>query len=169
MTFIGYIYKLTGSCGNVYIGSTKNYYQRKFAHNTNYNTSSSKNLKKPLQFEVIRKDEYKLVKTMYLVEQYYIDIHKCVNNNRAYINDFIRKQLDRERKQSNMEQTLKQQRERYQTIKEEKKKKVIANYHKTKIQVNCPYCNKQSTNKNLKQHQKGKKCRQAQANKQINL
>ena len=142
MTFEGVIYKITGSCGKVYIGSTIDYYNRRHQH-TYCDTSCSKKLKKPLHFEVIRKDGYKLIKTMLLVEQYYINIYKCVNMRRAYTNPFIREKL---RKEINK-----------------------ANYQKNKQKINCPYCNKEGYNKNLKQHQKSKSCKAVQATKQINL
>jgi len=83
--FIGYIYKITGSCGKVYIGSTRNYKNRVEQHRFDKGErSNSKLLVKPLKFEIIRQDEYKLVKTMYLVEQFYIDINDCVNQQRAF-------------------------------------------------------------------------------------
>ena len=98
MTFEGIIYKITGSCGNVYIGSTTNFNKRKACHNCKYKSNKcySKCLKLPYQFEIIRKDKYKLIKTMYLVEQYYIDTYKCVNKNRAYSNSFIKKKRIKE-------------------------------------------------------------------------
>jgi len=83
--FFGYIYKITGACGNVYIGSTINISKRIYDHNNiKQNNTSSRYLEKPLVFKIIRLDEYKLKNTMYLVEQYYIDNIDCVNQNRAY-------------------------------------------------------------------------------------
>ena len=158
MTFIGYIYKLTGSCGNVYIGSTINYYNRRYQHNTSSNKTCSKNLKKPLQFEVIRKDEYKLVKTMHLVEQYYIDMYKCVNKKRAYTNPFIRENLrkecyekNKETYHANKEEINKQQREKYNNN-EDLRIKAKARYEK---------------NKNINKEEKDKKQKETyQANKE---
>jgi predicted GIY-YIG superfamily endonuclease len=83
--FIGYIYKITGACGKVYIGSTVNLYQRIYGHNGSDNQCQSKFLENPLVFEIIRKDEYKLNKTMRLVEQFYIDNIDCINKNRAFM------------------------------------------------------------------------------------
>ena len=118
MTFQGIIYKITGSCGKVYIGSTTNYYNRRLAHNYKSNETCSKKLKKPIQFEVIRKDEYKLLRTMYLVEQYYIDIYKCVNKKRAYINSFIRQNYKKIYYEKNKDSISKNAKEHYQKNKD---------------------------------------------------
>ena len=133
--FAGVIYKITGRCGKVYIGSTCNYYQRKYRHNYKDNTNSKK-LLKPLQFEKIRTDNYKLIKTMLLVEQYYIDIYKCVNIQRAYHNRFTRNKYNKNYYENNKEELIKKQ----------------------KVKVNCPYCNSLTSKRNIKQHQKSKKC-----------
>ncbi len=118
MTFTGYIYKITGSCGKVYIGSTADYHKRRQHHNNKGNQTYSKNLKKPLQFEVIRTDQYKLLQTMLLVEQYYIDIHKCVNKKKAFINPFIRQNYKKIYYEKNKDSISKTHKERYQKNKD---------------------------------------------------
>ena len=81
---IGIIYKITGACGNVYIGSTTKYRQRKSAHLTHSNGTSSKLLKKPLVFEIIKQEEYIDRNYMRSIEQFYMDnAINCINNNRA--------------------------------------------------------------------------------------
>ena len=85
MTFTGYIYKITGTCGRVYIGSTTNIVNRKSQHKFGDN-SNSKLLQKPLRFEIIDTREYKLVKTLRLVEQFYLDNNNTINQVRAYAN-----------------------------------------------------------------------------------
>ena len=186
MTFTGYIYKITGACGKVYIGSTVDYYKRRQFHNTSSNSTSSRKLKKPLQFEVIRKDDYKLMKTMLLVEQYYIDIHKCVNKKRAYTNPFIRKLINKIYYEKNKDLISKNAKEKYQKNKESRKEKTREAYHKNKeynrekakenyyknkekLKFNCPYCNVIIQKNNLKKHQKTKRCLAVQATKQINI
>ncbi len=81
--FIGIIYKITGACGKVYIGSTKNLTKRIYAHNCSDNKCHSKLLEKPLKFEIISQEEYINRNYMRLREQYYIDNIDCVNTNRA--------------------------------------------------------------------------------------
>ena len=83
-TFNGYIYKLTGSCGKVYIGSTVDPVEREKAHNRKSNSCSSKLLLKPLKFEIIDTREYRLIRTHELQEQYYCDNINSINSNRAY-------------------------------------------------------------------------------------
>lgn len=149
--FEGVIYKITGICGKVYIGSTTNYHQRKLNHNTNNHTASKK-LLKPLQFEIIRTDNYNLMKTMYLVEQYYIDIYKCVNKIRAYHNRFTRNKYNNElrrNKRKNDKHYLQKGRD--------------YNNKRNKIKINCPYCNSLVNTSGLTRHQKSKKCLKFQA------
>jgi len=86
MTFTGYIYKITGTCGGLYIGSTINIKRRMESHNCKNNNCSTKLLTKPLQYEIIDSREYKLVKTLRLVEQFYLDNNNTVNEVRAYSN-----------------------------------------------------------------------------------
>ena len=81
--FIGYIYKITGACGSVYIGSTTNYKSRISSHLSNSNNTSSRFLEKPLVFEIIRQEEYINRNYMRLIEQNYIDNIDCINTNRA--------------------------------------------------------------------------------------
>ena len=134
--FEGIIYKITGRCGKVYIGSTTDYNQRKTNHNDNSNNTYSKKLLKPLQFEKIRIDNYNLIKTMLLVEQYYIDIYKCVNKNRAYQNRFTRRKYDKKRNKITNQNNKEERKRRYQNNKEEMRKKNLINYHNNKVELN---------------------------------
>ena len=86
MTFTGYVYKITGACGLVYIGSTVDMVHRKHIHNSTTNNCSSNLLKKPLQFDIIDTREYKLMKTLQLIEQFYLDNTNTINQKRAYTN-----------------------------------------------------------------------------------
>jgi hypothetical protein len=85
-TFTGYIYKLTGSCGRVYIGSTVDTVKREVEHNCKSNGCSSKLLLKPLKFDIIDTRQYRLIRTLELVEQYYLDSINNINQRRAYVN-----------------------------------------------------------------------------------
>ncbi len=118
--FIGYIYKITGACGGVYIGSTVNPKDRSRSHRTKLGEgTNSKLLIKPLIFTIIRQDEYKLVRTMKLVEQYYIEITvNCVNERRAFIGE----------KQKNEEQ--KSRGKKYYQLHKEEKREYDKNYRK---------------------------------------
>jgi hypothetical protein len=128
--FIGYIYKITGSCGKCYVGSTVNLNIRIINHNRSDNQCSSKLLEKPLKFEIIRQDEYKLNKTMRLLEQYYLDnAINCVNERRAYISEnkkgkyYLKEEYrkyNRDYKEKHREKIKKQNKEYYETHKEEK-------------------------------------------------
>ena len=96
--FKGYIYEVTGECGNKYIGSTLNYKNRQYNHLSKGEFSNSKKLEKPLTFRLIRGDSYKLIKTMYLVEQFELDTTpNCINKKRSYCSEEKKKQLGRER------------------------------------------------------------------------
>ncbi len=127
--FIGYIYKITGACGSVYIGSTSKFNRRILYHNYSGNDCSSKLLEKPLKFEIIRQDEYKLNKTMRLLEQYYLDnAINCVNERRAYISEnkkgkyYLKEEYrkyKREYKEKHREKIKKQDKEYRETHKEE--------------------------------------------------
>lgn len=138
--FIGIIYKITGSCGKVYVGSTRNYKNRVEQHNDNKNNKSfSRKLKKPLVFEIIRQDEYKLTRTMHLVEQYYIDNIDCVNKLRAYT------KLDKKIYNKNYRETHKEQTRAYQKA-----------YRALKVE--CIYCKKLVSKDYMLRHQRTKKC-----------
>lgn len=96
--FKGYIYEVTGKCGKKYIGSTLNFKNRQYSHASKREFSNSRKLEKPLTFRLIREDSYLLLKTMYLVEQFYIDtIEGVINKKRSYVSNSKRKQLSRER------------------------------------------------------------------------
>ena len=84
--FTGYIYKMTGSCGKVYIGSTKNISSRKASHKDKNNKTRSNLLLKPVVFDIIDTRQYRLRKTLRLVEQYFIDNINNINDKRAYTN-----------------------------------------------------------------------------------
>ena len=151
--FKGYIYKIIGSCGGIYIGSTKNYRHRRNHHFQKGRdaNSYSKKLKHPLLFEIIREDNYKLVKTMLLVEQYYIDTIDCINTNRAYISKKYRKKY---KKIYNRKYNI-------------KNKESLRDKYSTKIK--CIYCNKLITKNNMLRHTKtNKKCIVIQNNILIN-
>ena len=83
-TFTGYIYKLTGSCGKVYIGSTDDPLEREKAHNRKSNSCSSKLLLKPLKFEILATRQYRQIKKHELHEQYYSDNINSIHSKRAY-------------------------------------------------------------------------------------
>ena len=96
--FKGHIYEVTGKCGNKYIGSTLNFKTRQYCHLSKGEISNSKLLEKPLTFKIIRTDSYKLLKTMNLVEQFYIDsTPNCINKKRSYVSEEKKKKLGRER------------------------------------------------------------------------
>ena len=112
MTFTGYIYKITGTCGRVYIGSTINFENRKSKHNCKKNNCASRFLTKPLQYEIIDTREYKLVKTLRLVEQFYLDNNNIVNEVRAYSNlELKREQIQQYR--INNKELLKELKKQY--------------------------------------------------------
>lgn len=129
MTFTGYIYKITGACGLVYIGSSTNIWRRKISH-TYGNSSKSELLKKPLQFEIIDTRDYKLIKTLRLVEQFYIDNNNTVNHHRAYINkksiNYIldQKEKRREKCRKYYQNNRDKERERLRIYNENNKEKV---------------------------------------------
>ena len=125
--FTGIIYKITGSCGKVYIGSTTDFAQRKRGHNSSRNDSSSKLLQKPLKFEIIRTDEYNTKRIMFLVEQFYLDSVECVNERSSFIN---RKLYCKKYREDNKEEIKLRQKKNYQNNKEkyaEKNKKYREN------------------------------------------
>ena len=106
--FVGHIYKITGTCGRVYIGSTINFEKRINKHNCKNNDSSSRFLTKPLHYEIIDTREYKLMKTLRLVEQFYLDNNNTVNEFRAYSSSKIKKQKKAISYIKNKEKILKQ-------------------------------------------------------------
>jgi hypothetical protein len=133
--FIGYIYKITGACGKVYIGSTVNLTRRIQIHNHSNNRCNSKFLEKPLKLEIIRQDEYKLNKTMRLVEQFYIDNIDCVNIQRAYYGYTGAKLM--------LEKKKKRAKKYYETHKEEKKEDA-KKYYETHKEEKREYVKKYS-------------------------
>jgi hypothetical protein len=86
MTFTGYIYKLTGACGKVYIGSTADFDSRVLYHKSKSNGCNSRLLLKPILDEIIDTREYILIKSLRLVEQFYLDNINNINSRRAYTN-----------------------------------------------------------------------------------
>ena len=155
MTFTGYVYKITGACGLVYIGSTIDMENRKYRHIGKNNSCSSKLLKKPLQFDIIDTREYKLVKTLHLVEQFYLDNNNTINQNRAYINERSLGYLKRRNQKLN---------QYYYNNKEENKEKSKAYYNKNKDKILqqakgkiiCQ-CGCLISRRNLSKHRKTKK------------
>lgn len=147
--FVGVIYRIIGSCVNVYIGSSQNYTSRKKQHLREVGeNSNSKLLKKPLRFEIIRHDIYKLEKTMQLVEQYYLDNEVNINTNRAYNNDKTRKltikknynnrkEIVKSRYIQNKESILKKQKDNYRNNKDNILKKNNIKYHENKQKTLC--------------------------------
>ena len=125
MTFTGYIYKITGTCGRVYIGSTINFEKRKLYHkmSSKSNESSSRFLTKPLHFEIMNSREYKLVKTLRLVEQFYLDNTININKTRAYSNLFIQRKQKKQYHIKNREEILQKKKVRYDKNKEKLLKK----------------------------------------------
>jgi len=144
--FIGYIYKITGSCGRVYIGSTVRPKKRFTNHSANSKKKEclSRILEKPLIFTIIRQDEYKLFKTMRLVEQYYLDNNNCVNKKRAYGWKKIGKE---EKRQYFREYHNVYSKQYYQNKKEEKGRK-----------IECFYCKSFINSSNMLRHQRTQKC-----------
>jgi hypothetical protein len=132
--FIGIIYKITGACGKVYIGSSTKYKKRIVKHNySKTNKSSSKLLEKPLVFEIIRQDEYKLIRTMRLVEQYYIDNIDCINIQRAFLGAKKKKEKElennRKYRETHKEEIAEYKKKYHETHREEERKKAIDYYH----------------------------------------
>jgi hypothetical protein len=118
-TFRGYIYKLTGSCGKVYIGSTIRKELREKQHNSKSNNTSSKLLLKPMVFEVIDTRDYILIKSLRLVEQFYLENINNINCKRAY--------TQRRKRKNNKE---------YQILYREKNKEKLSEYNRLYIERN---------------------------------
>ena len=162
MTFTGYIYKITGACGLVYIGSTNNIVKRKSYHKTGkINSSSSRLLLKPLQFDIIDTREYKLMKTLHLVEQFYLDNTNTINQRRAYTNN---KKYMRNYRSINSEKIKYQERVWRENNKEiiNKSKKLTNEKYKEKYtlqkkeKIKC-VCGCLISRRNLSQHKRTKK------------
>ena len=157
MTFTGYIYKITGACGLIYIGSTVDLEKRKWKHNSNtYNSTCSKLLKKPLQFDIIDTREYKLMRTLCLVEQFYLDNTNTINQNRAYTNErslgylLIKRAKGRNYYYENKQKINKKTRENYQKNKE---KYTLQKKEKIKCECGCLISRRNlSTHKRTKKH-----------------
>jgi hypothetical protein len=140
-TFTGYIYKLTGACGKVYIGSTVDTVEREKQHKKPSNTcTNSKLLLKPIEFDIIDTREYILIKSLRLVEQFYLDNINNINSNRAYSNKKIKKKLrkkyylankgkSREYYENNKEKLREYSRE-YQRLYKERNKEKIREYQR---------------------------------------
>ena len=112
MTFTGYIYKLTGACGKVYIGSTADYDSRLIGHKSKYNGTNSRLLLKPIIDEIIDTREYILTKTLRLVEQFYLDNINNINGQRAYTNRKKASKKYYEENKEKLKELVKQWRER---------------------------------------------------------
>ncbi len=152
MTFTGYVYKITGACGLVYIGSTNDMVKREWKHNSDiHNNSCSKLLQKPLQFNIIDTREYNLFRTLHLVEQFYLDNNNTINQRRSYTNRRSLLALLNNRRgnnkhyQKNREKVLEKNRIYYNKNREKANEKI-------KCECGC-FINK----RNIKRHQKTKK------------
>ena len=77
----GLIYKITGSCGKCYYGSTVNLKQRLAGHYSDNNTCSSNQLRKPFTIEVLRDCYISKRKILYVLEKWYILNNECINKN----------------------------------------------------------------------------------------
>jgi len=131
MLFTGHIYKITGTCGLVYIGSTINFKKRMCKHKGKNNDTSSKFLTKPLHFEIIDSRKYKLKKTLRLVEQFYLDNNNTVNELRAYSSLKVMK----EQKKQYFYRIRERKRKYYENNKEKLNKQKQEN-RITKIEIN---------------------------------
>jgi len=152
--FTGIIYKITGSCGKLYIGSTVNFAFRKYKHNNcSLNNSTSKLLQQPLTFEIIRTDQYNTVRILRLVEQFYLDIYDCVNKNRAFPNKNLLSNSAKISKQ-NYYQKNKKEIVIYSKIYRETNKETIKKYRKNKVTCECGCVVSMN---NLTRHKKTKK------------
>ena len=123
MTFTGYIYKLTGACGEIYIGSTTDFDTRLIGHKSKSNGTTSKLLLKPIIDEIIDTREYILTKTLRLVEQFYLDTINNINTKRAYTNRKKASKKYREENKEKLKELGKQWRERNpEKVREQRKK-----------------------------------------------
>ena len=151
----------------VYVGSTTQFPQRKTAHKYDYNHEERKQFTIPIYchirdnggfdcFEVIPIQSLKLEnKTQLLIaEQEEIDRHRTlVNRQKAHMT--IEERKEHQKKYD------KQYREEH---KEEFKKYIKQYYQEHKENINesimCPICNSIVTRRNLKRHQRTKKCQE---------
>jgi len=157
MTFTGYIYKLTGACGKVYIGSTVDFDNRKSKHNCKANNCSSRLLLKPIIGEIIDTREYILIKSLRLVEQFYLDNINNINSRRAYTN---KKKASKKYYEENKEKISIIQK-KYREENKEKKKEINKKYReenkekiKEKVKCECGYL---VSKINIQRHRKSKK------------
>jgi hypothetical protein len=119
MTFTGYIYKLTGACGKVYIGSTADFDSRVLYHKSKSNGCNSRLLLKPILDEIIDTREYILIKSLRLVEQFYLDNINNINSRRAYTN---KKKYQKKYYEENKKKILEYQKNYYNEENKEYKK-----------------------------------------------
>ena len=156
-TFTGYIYKLTGACGRVYIGSTVDTVKREVGHNCKGNRCSSKLLLKPIKFDIIDTRQYRLIRTLELVEQYYLDNINTINQKRAYTNsNKAKKKYREENKEKIKESKKKHYEENKEKIKEKRKTYREENKDKIKQIVKCE-CGCLINKSVLSRHKKTKK------------
>lgn len=155
--FIGVIYKITGSCGKVYIGSTVDCKRREINHIYGCR-SNSRLLLKPLTFEVIDTREYKLKKTLLLVEQFFIDTIDNVNGQRAYTNTKIRREIKREKNRKHYLNNIENYRERRRTSKARQREN-----KRRRERTECIYCKSILTIGAIPRHTRtNKKCLEIQ-------
>jgi len=133
MTFTGYIYKLTGACGKVYIGSTVDFQNRKYGHNCKANDCNSRLLLKPIVDEIIDTREYILTKTLRLVEQFYLDNINNINCRRAYTNHKkASKKYQKQYRERNIVKIKEYQNQYYEENKEKKRENNKKYYEENK-------------------------------------
>lgn len=179
-----YIYKMKDVN---YIGSTDNIKRRTRKHkyicrnqnNKNYNLLIYQYIRekqKDIELEILGVYKKKCSKRIkLLVEQFYINKYNSVNNGLNTINAFgfdkkkyyqinkeKIKEYDKKKYENNKETIIEMKKEYYQsnkkTINQKSKKYYEDNKEKLKQKINCPICNSLTTKRNLRRHQKSKKC-----------
>jgi hypothetical protein len=168
MTFTGYIYKLTGACGKVYIGSTADFDSRVLYHKSKSNGCNSRLLLKPILDEIIDTREYILIKSLRLVEQFYLDNINNINSRRAYTNKkkYQKKYYEENKKkileyQKNYNEENKEYKKQYSEKNKEKNKKYREENKETltkkqKEKVKC-VCGCLVSKRNISTHKKSNK------------
>jgi len=174
----GVIYKLC-HCNdleneNIYIGSTTNFRNRKYAHKFNCNNENSEEYNIPV-YEYIRNNggwcEWQMIpiekyqcngkEELKIRERYYIELFK------SKLNKQIPTRSQKEYIENNKEK-LQEYFKQYHIDNQEKKIKIAKEFYeankeilneKIKQKVICDHCGCESTKGNLKRHQKSNKCK----------
>ena len=142
----GYIYKIhCKDTGEVYIGSCRDYEQRKISHKYYKNGKkwvvSSSQITNRNNYEFILLDEKDEITDVELrkLEQSYMDKNKCINHQRAYVSEETKQQekLDYNKKYhlENKEQIKYQRNNFYQENQERIIQEVKNNYEKNKEKI----------------------------------